>query len=127
MKKNNFDLETAVLNKMYENISKAIDTAFTSSYHSELIKYVNEVVKVHEDEIIDLFNEAMNDFLKSDDARKVIKDAFAHVMARKLVSGCDSIVSQTMNRVNRDERLKAKIILAVENIVAEESWEQKET
>jgi len=127
MAKNKFDLETAVLNKMYENISKAIDTAFVSSYHSELIKYVNEVVKVHEDEIIDLFNEAMNDFLKSDDAREVIKDVFAHVIARKLVSGCDSIVSQTMERIKRDERLKAKIILAVENIVAEESWERKET
>ena len=107
----------SALNQQIENQLKG--------YSSPLIKIVSEVVQSYEDKIKKIVNDALSETLNSDEFVKVVKDEFSHKVAKSLVGKLEGSVEKAVEVLRQDQAMRARMILAIENIVNENTTEHR--
>lgn len=112
------DLEQDILKTTQLSIQKAISEALTG-YNSPLIKLVNKVIDEHSAEIKRLISDALEEAINTEEFQAGVREAFSHKVARCIISDGDSLLKKTSNELKQDAAFRAKLTLAVSNIINE--------
>lgn len=102
-----------------EAIRGKVVERFTTSWSSPLNKLADEVVNQYSPELKVLFEDCLNTITQSKSFKEIVREEFVHKVARSLVGKLEGTVEKTVNKLKNDPTLKAKMILAIENIINE--------
>lgn len=118
------DLEKEVLRVAQESVSTSIKEAL-SKYDSPLIKLVKQVVDENSTELKSLISSSFQTVIRTDEFKQSILSAFSHKVARTIISNNDGLFDKVSNELKQDSVFKAKMALAVSNVVEECLTERK--
>lgn len=112
------NFEQKVLDVIYETISTQIGSAL-SGYNSPLRKVVDGVVNKHYEKLQNDFESALLGVIDKKGFEKELRDCFQHVLAKQFVSSFTSTTDKAISTIKNNQVLKAKMIVAIENIIKE--------
>lgn len=115
-------LEQDILKTIQLSIQKAIANAL-SRYDCPLNKLVNVVIEEHSAEIKQTITEALEQSIRTDDFKAGVREAVSHTVGRRIISGSDSLIQKRCNELKQDADFRAKLTLAISNLVNEHSRE----
>lgn len=113
------NFEQDILSTTQTAISSAISKVLCDDYNSPLKKLVNIVVDEHSHELKRIISESFSQVIKTDDFKKSIVNAFSHKVSRAIISNNDGLFDKVSNELKQDSIFKAKMSLAVANVVEE--------
>jgi hypothetical protein len=111
-------LENDILSAVQSSMDKVIRESL-SGYNSPLIKLVQEVVNNHTGELRTTITTSFEEVIRTEDFKLAIVSAFAHKVARSIISNNDGLYDKVANELKQDSVFKAKMALAVANVVEE--------
>ena len=118
-------LEKDVLKSVQVSIDKAILTTLTD-YNSPLKKIILEVVAQNSNELKSIILESFEKVIRTEDFKQSIINGFSHKVARTIISNNDGLFEKVSNELKQDASFKAKMTLAVSNVVNECLNERKD-
>ena len=110
------DLERQILGQVQGSIAKAIYSELVG-YNKPLNKLAEKVVNDNYDEVYEIMNKAFKTVVRTEAFEATILAEFERKVAKLLVGQISGHVEKAVNRIKRDPRLKAKMILAIEDII----------
>ena len=112
------NLEHDILCSIQASIHDAIKSSL-SGYDSPMKKLVLRVVAKYESDLLKVIDESFYSVIKTDEFKKAILDGFSHKVARTIISNNDGLFEKVSNDLKQDQTFKAKMTLAVANVVNE--------
>lgn len=88
-----------------------------SSYNSPLNSILSEVITEHRDELKKIFDIALREAFEHEHFKNAVHDAFNHKLAKVMVSKLEGSVEKAVDAMRQDQTLRAKMILAIEEII----------
>ena len=117
-------LEQDILSTAQISIQTAIKESLTK-YDSPLVKLVTAVVNEHSAQLKQIISESFDDVIKTNEFKESIRDGFSHKVARTIISNNDGLFEKVSNELKQDSVFKAKMSLAVSNVINECLAERK--
>ena len=117
MTKKELNLEEEILNAtktILINGIKALD-----GYNNPTKSIVNSVIKEYEPSISLLFKDAIEKTIRSDNFKEELQKLISQKIVRELVSQSESSISRIVQKMKQDETFRARLTLAVDNIVTD--------
>ena len=111
-------LEQDILSVAQSSIQSVIKESLTK-YDSPLVKLVTAVVNEHSAQLKQIISESFDDVIKTSEFKESIRDGFSHKIARTIISNNDGLFEKVSNELKQDSVFKAKMSLAVSNVVNE--------
>ena len=111
------NLEEEILNAtktILINGIKALD-----GYNNPTKSIVNSVIKEYEPSISLLFKYAIEKTIRSDNFKEELQKLISQKIVRELVSQSESSISRIVQKMKQDETFRARLTLAVDNIVTD--------
>ena len=111
------NLEEEILNAtktILINGIKALD-----SYNNPTKSIVDSVIKEYEPSISLLFKKAIETAISSDNFKEELQKLISQKIVRELVSQSESSIARIIQKMKQDETFRARLTLAVDNIVTE--------
>jgi hypothetical protein len=118
VEKPTLNLETEIIWSAVEAVQDAIK-AKLGAYNSPLEKMVNQVVNVHEHQIVALMNDAFKQAFSNEAFRAEVQQAFIHSLARNLMKEYSGEVEKHANALKQHPEFRARVVLAIEGVVTE--------
>lgn len=112
------NMESDILVAAQEAIAKSIKEVL-SGYNSPLAKLTLEVINSHSSELKQIINDSFSSVIKTEDFKTSIVNAFAHKVSRTIISNNDGLFDKVSNELKQDSVFKAKMSIAVANVVEE--------
>lgn len=112
------ELEKKILMECRTAVSQALKTNLTG-YNSSFQKIVNEVVDNNRKQLKSIVQESFSKTIQSDEFSESVDNAFKHKLAKILVSKLEGSVEKAVNTLRSDPTIRAKMVLAIENIIKE--------
>ena len=112
------NLERDILQTAQNSISKAVETVLVG-YDSPLTKLVKIVVEQNSSELRQIISDSFSSVIKKEEFKKSILDAFSHKVARTIISNNEGLFDKVSNELKQDSVFKAKMSIAVANVVEE--------
>lgn len=112
------NFEQEILQVAQLSITKAIESSLASPY-GPLQKLVDSVISEYSGSLKTIMSEGLGNVIDLESFKKSIADAFCHKIARRIVSSNDAIVDSFLNDMKSDMTLKAKMTLALSNVLAD--------
>jgi hypothetical protein len=109
-------LEQDILKVTQHSISEAIKSVLIG-YNSPLTKLVSEVINNYSKDLKDIISDSFSQVIKTDEFKQSIIEAFSHKVARTIISNNEGLFDKVSNELKQDSQFKAKITLAVANVV----------
>jgi len=97
-----------------ESISKVM-----IAYDSPINKLVKSVVEENSTELRAIISDSFSQVIKTIEFKQSILNAFSHKVARTIISNNDGLFDKVSNELKKDSVFKAKMALAVSNVVEE--------
>jgi len=94
-------------------------TKVMGNYDSPLTKLVKLVVEENSTELRKIISDSFTQVIRTDDFKTSIVSAFSHKVARTIISNNDGLFDKVSNDLKQDQIFKAKMALAVANVVEE--------
>lgn len=110
--------EKEILKVSKKAVQKALLDSLTG-YSSPLNNYAKEIVQEHSEDFKGIMREGLNKTFSSPKFKDLILEEFQRKVAKSLVGKLEGAVEKAANSLRQDPRLKAEMILAIENIVNE--------
>ena len=117
MSEKELNLEEEILNATKTILINGIKTL--DGYSNPTKPIVISVIKEYEPSISLLFKDAIEKTIKSDNFKEVLQKLIAQRIVRELVSQSESSIARIVQKMKQDETFKARLTLAVDNIVTE--------
>lgn len=114
-------IDALFVNAIRDSLNDAIKTRLCAQYGSPLDKVLSACIDRQQSKIAELFNSAADAAVSSEDFRKEINDAFAHKLARVLVSKFEGEVEKRASELRADPTFRAKVTLAIEKAVKDQA------
>ena len=111
-------MEKDILSVCQSSIEKSIGTVLTA-YDSPLIKLVKSVIEGNSNELRTIISDSFNQVIKTEEFKQSIVNAFSHKVARTIISNNDGLFEKVSNELKQDAVFKAKMSLAVSNVINE--------
>ena len=118
-------LDKEILSVVQSAVTTSIRDTLVNKYDSPLIKLVKQVVEDHNTELKKLINDSFEQVIRTDEFKESIVSAFSHKVARTIISNNDGLFDKVSNELKQDAVFKAKISIAVSNVVEECLKERK--
>jgi predicted oxidoreductase (fatty acid repression mutant protein) len=118
------ELEQDILRTAQTSIAKAIADTL-GGYNSPLTKLIISVVDENAKELRAIISDSFTQVIRTDDFKKSIVNAFSHKVSRTIISNNDGLFDKVSNDLKQDAVFKAKLSLAVANVVEECLTEKK--
>jgi len=99
-------------------ISKAIESSLLS-YNSPLVLAINDALKSEKESLQSMASEAVNELMSSCDFKIQIKSEMKAKLAKVIISKFGGEVEKTVNTLRQDPTTRAKITLAIDNMMSE--------
>ena len=113
-------LETMI----FESLAKAIPDAL-SGYQSPMKEIVNRVVNNHDSKIYELFSRNLEKALEDKGFEEIIFEEFQRKIAKNLVGKLEGEVEKSVDKYRQNPELKAKMIMAIQNMIKQHNPEGK--
>lgn len=107
-----------ILDIAIEAIKSKVGERF-SGYSSPLNSIADNVISEHSEEIRGIFIDCMSKTLKNKSFKEAIQEEFTHKVAKSMVAKLEGSVEKAVEKLRQDQTLRARMILAVENIIKE--------
>lgn len=117
-------LEKQVLQSAQIAIGESVKAVLTG-YNSPLSLLVKSVVEENSKELRAIISDSFRLVISTDEFRQSIVNAFSHKVARTIISNNDGLFDKVSNELKQDAVFKAKMSLAVSNVVEECLTERK--
>lgn len=111
--------EQDILRTAQTAIASAIEQALKNDYQSPVKKLVASVVEENETELRTLISDSFTQVIRTADFKQSIVNAFSHKVARSIISSNDGLFDTVSNELKKDAVFKAKMSIAVANVVNE--------
>ena len=116
-------LQEQILAQVKSSIAKAIEDELVG-YNKPLNTLVDKVVRDNFEEVHEIVNRAFQTVVRTEAFETSVLEEFERKVAKILVSKLTGQVEKAVNLVNQDPRLRAKTILAIEDIIENKKKEQ---
>lgn len=117
-------LENDILKTAQNAIQISIEKALTD-YNSPLKKLIESVISENNEFLKQLISDSFNTVIRTNDFKASIINAFSHKVARSIISNNDGLFDKVSNELKQDNIFKAKMSIAVSNVVEECLKERK--
>jgi hypothetical protein len=117
-KTNPIYFEADIMRVTQQAISESISKALTG-YDSPMIKLVKSVIEERSTILQEIISSSFDEVIKTDDFKASIVSGFSHKVARTIISNNDGLFDKVANELKQDAMFKAKMALAVANVVNE--------
>jgi len=111
-------LEQDILKAAQISIQDAIVKTL-GAYDSPLNKLVKSVVDENTVELRGIISDSFTKVIRTDEFKSSIVNAFAHKVARTIISNNDGLFDKVSNELKQDAVFKSKMAIAVSNVVDE--------
>jgi len=111
-------LEMDILSTTQSAIHESIKNVLTK-YDSPLNKLVGSVIDSHSSELRSIINDSFTRVIQTEDFKESIISAFSGKVARTIISNNTGLFDKVANELKQDATFKAKLSLAVSNVVEE--------
>ena len=111
------NLEEEILNATKTILINGIKTL--DGYSNPTKPIVISVIKEYEPSISIIFKDAIEKTIQSDTFKEVLQKLIAQRIVRELVGQSESSIARIVQKMKQDETFKARLTLAVDNIVTE--------
>lgn len=91
------------------------------SYNNPVAKIAEQILAAHADQIRVLLEDAVSNALSSKVLKSDLREAFGHKVAKLLVSKLEGEVEKRVNDIRSDPIMRAKMLLAIEQVVKGDS------
>lgn len=108
------NIEEVIYKALKENIGSAIN-------YQEMHALIGNVISERESEFHKLLNKCLDKVFVDKEFQNVIVEEFRHKVAKNLVAKLEGGIEKNVNRFRQDPILNSKMILAIENIINENS------
>lgn len=99
-------------------MNESIKSVLTA-YNSPLSLLVKSVVDENAKELRAIISDSFRLVISTDEFKQSIVNAFSHKVARTIISNNDGLFEKVSNELKQDAVFKAKMSLAVSNVVEE--------
>ena len=99
-------------------MDKAMKEAL-SGYNGVMQKYADAAIKPYEQQIINIFSNAIEKAITNGDFSKIAKEDLLHKIVKSIISGMDGSVDKVINNIKQDPIYRSKLILFINNLVEE--------
>ena len=117
MTEKELNLEEEILNATKTILINGIKTL--DGYSNPTKTIVISVIKEYEPSISKIFKDAIEKTIKSDNFKEVLQKLIAQRIVRELVGQSESSIARIVQKMKQDETFRARLTLAVDNIVTE--------
>lgn len=114
----NGDVVTEVINR---KLLETLEAEIVKGWNTGLSDIVKNVVAMNRELITQRYNDALKNALLGDNFTKAITEEFQRKIAKNMVAKLEGQVEEAVNVIRQDQTLRAKMIVAIENIIAEHS------
>jgi hypothetical protein len=99
----------------------AVRAALTTGYNTPVNKMLERVIARHQDELEAQIDGLLVGALVLDNGlfQQDLQEQFRHKVAKILISKCEGSLEQCVGDVMRDPIRRAKVLMAVQNVIAE--------
>lgn len=104
--------------------NRVADYLGNNSYNSPLNKYIDEALNEKADLIKKIVNDCLQNTLGNAEFKKVVKEEFTHKVAKAMVGKLEGTVEKAVEALRRDTSVKARMVIAIENIINENNGKQ---
>ena len=111
------NLEEEILNATKTILINGIKTL--DGYSNPTKPIVISVIKEYEPTISIIFKDAIEKTIQSDNFKEVLQKLIAQRIVRELVGQSESSIARIVQKMKQDETFRARLTLAVDNIVTE--------
>lgn len=111
-------LEQDILKVAQQSIQEAIGKSMTG-YQSPLVKLVESVINEHSNVLRKIISDSFSQVILMDEFKQSIVHAFSHKVSKTIISNNDGLFDKVSNELKQDSVFKAKMSLAVSNVVEE--------
>lgn len=111
--------DNQILRIAREAIEQKIVDTFAGGYNSPLQKVINECIDGHSAELRELVNGTLGQMFASKEFKAVVQKEFIHKVAKTIVGKLEGTVEKAVDKLKNEPTLKARMVLAIENIVNE--------
>ena len=117
MSEKELNLEEEILNATKTILINGIKTL--DGYSNPTKPIVISVIKEYEPSISIIFKDAIEKTIKSDNFKEILQQLIAQRIVRELVGQSESSIARIVQKMKQDETFRARLTLAVDNIVTE--------
>jgi hypothetical protein len=117
MTEKELNLEEEILNATKTILINGIKSL--DGYNNPTKSIVNLVIKEYEPSISILFKDAIEKTIRSDNFKEELQKLISQRIVRELVSQSESSIARIVQKMKQDETFRARLTLAVDNIVTE--------
>lgn len=111
--------DNEILNIAKSAIRDKIIDRFTTTWSSPINKMADDVVAAHSEEIKVLMEDCLNQITSSKLFKETVQEEFIRKVAKTMVGKLEGIVAKSVDKLNNDPTLRARMILALETIIKE--------
>ena len=111
------NLEEEILNATKTILINGIKSL--DGFNNPTKSLVNSVIKEYEPSISLLFKDAIEKTICSDNFKEELQKLISQRIVRELVSQSESSIARIVQKMKQDETFRARLTLAVDNIVTE--------
>lgn len=111
------NLEEEILNATKTILINGIKSL--DGYNNPTKSLVNLVIKEYEPSISLLFKDAIEKTIRSDNFKEELQKLISQRIVRELVGQSESSIARIVQKMKQDETFRARLTLAVDNIVTE--------
>ena len=111
------NLEEEILNATKTILINGIKSL--DGYNNPTKSLVNSVIKEYEPSISIIFKDAIEKTIRSDNFKEVLQKLIAQRIVRELVGQSESSIARIVQKMKQDETFRARLTLAIDNIVTE--------
>jgi hypothetical protein len=111
--------DAEVFGMIRKALSDSVVKAMESGYNSPVSKLIETCVNRHKAELEGMVDRLLVSTLESMEFRDDILRAFKDKVARVIVSKADGAVEKTVNEYRQNPVFRAKLTMAIENLIAE--------
>lgn len=106
--------------ELKEIATQAIKEKVASSIgYQDMRPFIQAAMDERSDDIKTLLAECLDSVLSDESTKDIIREEFRHKVAKNLVSNLEGAVEKSVNAFRQDPTVKAKMILAIEQIIEE--------
>ena len=117
MTKKELNLEEEILNATKTILINGIKSL--DGYNNPTKSIVNSVIEEYEPSISLLFKEAIEKTIQNDTFKEELQKLISQRIVRELVSQSESSIARIVQKMKQDETFRARLTLAVDNIITE--------
>lgn len=117
MTEKELNLEEEILNATKTILINSIKSL--DGYNNPTKSLVNSVIKEYEPSISSLFKDALEKAIRNDNFKEELQKLISQRIVRELVGQSESSIARIVQKMKQDETFKARLTLAVDNIITE--------